>query len=83
MRKGRFSKPAAEVAQRYSESVSFDWRLYQYDIAGSIAHAAALWRRSSAGGRSCRGARRSERLAFDQTPLQRLPLKTAATTLPG
>jgi argininosuccinate lyase len=42
MRKGRFKKPAAESAERYSESVSFDWRLYRYDIAGSIAHAAAL-----------------------------------------
>src|SRR6266516_3555785 len=42
MRKGRFNKPAAQLAQRYSESVSFDWRLYRYDIAGSIAHAAAL-----------------------------------------
>jgi argininosuccinate lyase len=42
MRKGRFKKPAAEIAQRYSESVSFDWRLYRYDIAGSIAHAAGL-----------------------------------------
>src|SRR6266853_1939506 len=42
MRKGRFSKPAAEIALRYGESVSFDWRLYRYDIAGSIAHAAAL-----------------------------------------
>jgi argininosuccinate lyase len=42
MRKGRFNKQAAEVAQRYSESVSFDWRLYPYDIAGSITHAAAL-----------------------------------------
>src|SRR5947199_641543 len=42
MRKGRFNKPAAELAQRYSESVSFDWRLHRYDIAGSIAHAAAL-----------------------------------------
>src|SRR6267378_3121485 len=44
MRKGRFSPPAAELAQRYSESVSFDWRLYRRDIAGSIAHAAALAR---------------------------------------
>ena len=26
----------------YSQSVSFDWRLYAHDIAGSIAHAAAL-----------------------------------------
>jgi len=42
MRQGRFNKQAAGVAQRYSESVSFDWRLYPYDIAGSIAHAAAL-----------------------------------------
>ena len=41
MRKGRFSKPVAEIAQRYGESVSFDWRLYGHDIAGSIAHAAA------------------------------------------
>jgi argininosuccinate lyase len=41
MRKGRFKKPAAEIAQRYGESVSFDWRLYRYDIAGSIAHARA------------------------------------------
>jgi argininosuccinate lyase len=42
MRKGRFAGPAAEKAQRYCESVSFDWRLYRHDIAGSIAHAGAL-----------------------------------------
>ncbi len=42
MREGRFSSPAAEIAERYSESVSFDRRLYRHDIAGSIAHAAAL-----------------------------------------
>jgi argininosuccinate lyase len=42
MRKGRFKNPAAEIAQRFSESVSLDWRLYRYDIAGSIAHAKAL-----------------------------------------
>jgi argininosuccinate lyase len=44
MRKGRFSQPAAELAQGYSESVSLDWGLYRHDIAGSIAHAAALAR---------------------------------------
>jgi argininosuccinate lyase len=44
MRTGRFSQPAAELAQRYSESVSLDWRLYRHDIAGSIAHASALAR---------------------------------------
>src|ERR1700675_1434203 len=42
MRTGRFSDAAAEIAQRYSQSVSFDRRLYRHDIAGSIAHAAAL-----------------------------------------
>jgi len=42
MRKGRFRKPLAEAALRYSESVSFDQRLYHYDIRGSLAHAAAL-----------------------------------------
>ena len=42
MRKGRFNQPVNELAQRYSESVSYDWRLYRYDIAGSIVHASAL-----------------------------------------
>src|SRR6266536_3495811 len=44
MRRGRFNQPATDVAQRYSESVSLDWRLYRHDIAGSNAHAAALAR---------------------------------------
>ena len=42
MRKGRFRKSISTVAARYSESVSFDRRLYRHDIAGSIAHVAAL-----------------------------------------
>jgi argininosuccinate lyase len=42
MRKGRFDEPASETAQLYSESISVDWRLYSYDIKGSLAHAAAL-----------------------------------------
>ncbi|MEI7732856.1 MAG: argininosuccinate lyase [Verrucomicrobiota bacterium] len=41
-RSGRFSGgPAAEVAA-FSESISFDWRLWRYDILGSMAHATAL-----------------------------------------
>jgi argininosuccinate lyase len=35
IRKGRFKEPAADIAQRYGESISSDWRLYPYDIAGS------------------------------------------------
>ena len=42
MRKGRFRDQLADVAMHYSESVSFDRRLYKHDITGSIAHAAAL-----------------------------------------
>jgi len=41
-RSGRFSTgPQAEVA-RFTESVSFDWRLWRQDIQGSIAHAGML-----------------------------------------
>lgn len=41
MWKGRFQKQTADLVQRYGESISFDWRLYPHDIAGSIAHARA------------------------------------------
>jgi argininosuccinate lyase len=41
-RSGRFNGgPAAEVAQ-FTESISFDWRLWKHDIQGSIAHATML-----------------------------------------
>ena len=41
-RSGRFTDgPAADVA-RFTESISFDWRLWRQDIAGSIAHATML-----------------------------------------
>jgi argininosuccinate lyase len=42
MRKGRFKQGPSEIALRFSESVSFDHRLYRHDIAGSLAHAAGL-----------------------------------------
>src|SRR6185503_17375987 len=41
-RSGRFqSGPAADVAE-FTESISFDWRLWEHDILGSIAHATML-----------------------------------------
>src|SRR5580698_9788772 len=41
-RSGRFAGgPAADVAQ-FTESISFDWRLWKHDIQGSIAHATML-----------------------------------------
>ena len=42
MWKGRFQTETSNLVQRYGESISYDWRLYAYDIEGSIAHAAAL-----------------------------------------
>ncbi len=43
-RSGRFAGgPAADVAA-FSESISFDWRLWRHDIRGSIAHATMLWK---------------------------------------
>lgn len=44
MWKGRFTQPTADLVQLYGESVSYDWKLYPYDIAGSIAHAGAQLR---------------------------------------
>ncbi len=44
MWKGRFATATSNLVQRYGESISFDWRLYPYDIQGSLAHAAALER---------------------------------------
>lgn len=41
MWKGRFSQATAGLVQKYGESISYDWRLYPHDIAGSIAHARA------------------------------------------
>jgi len=44
MWKGRFQKETSSLVQRYGESISYDWRLYAHDIAGSMAHAEALAR---------------------------------------
>ena len=43
MWKGRFAQQTADLVQRYGESISYDWRLYPHDIAGSIAHARAQY----------------------------------------
>ena len=40
--RGRFQKKADKLVTEYTASIPFDWRLYPYDIAGSIAHAKML-----------------------------------------
>jgi argininosuccinate lyase len=39
---GRFSKDPNELAQQFTRSISFDQRLAEYDIEGSIAHVRML-----------------------------------------
>ena len=39
---GRFNEDTADVVREFSESVSYDQRLYKYDIMGSKAHVAML-----------------------------------------
>ena len=39
---GRFSEPVDELVQRYTASVTFDKRLAEFDIEGSLAHAEML-----------------------------------------
>ncbi|MBI3741275.1 MAG: argininosuccinate lyase, partial [Chloroflexi bacterium] len=41
---GRFSKSIDDTFARLNASFSFDWRLYDADIRGSIAYAKALAR---------------------------------------
>ena len=39
---GRFTEATNKLVEEFTASVSYDWRLYPYDIAGSIAHATML-----------------------------------------
>jgi len=39
---GRFDEPVAEIVKRYTASITFDYRLAEFDIAGSLAHARML-----------------------------------------
>src|SRR6266446_3718480 len=41
-RSGRFLGDLGADVARFTESVSFDWRLWRHDILGSIAHATML-----------------------------------------
>jgi len=41
MWKGRFAKETSSLVEQFGESISYDWRLFPHDVAGSIAHARA------------------------------------------
>ncbi len=42
MWKGRFEEETAQVVLKFTQSLDLDWRLYDHDIRGSIAHARML-----------------------------------------
>jgi argininosuccinate lyase len=39
---GRFSEPVSDIVKRYTASIAFDYRLAEFDIQGSLAHAGML-----------------------------------------
>ncbi len=39
---GRFAEETAASVEAFTESISYDWRLYRHDIMGSMAHARML-----------------------------------------
>jgi argininosuccinate lyase len=41
---GRFTAPTDKFVEEFTASVPFDWRLYKYDIAGSLVHTRMLAR---------------------------------------
>ena len=42
MWKGRFEADTAEVVLKFTQSLDLDWRLYEHDIRGSVAHMRTL-----------------------------------------
>src|SRR5471030_2669042 len=41
-RSGRFAREVSADVAQFTESISFDWRLWRHDILGSMAHAEML-----------------------------------------
>src|SRR5271167_4946846 len=41
-RSGRFAREVSADVAQFTESISFDWRLWRHDILGSIVHATML-----------------------------------------
>ena len=50
---GRFAEATAASVEAFTESISYDWRLYHHDIMGSKAHARMLARQGLIAGDEC------------------------------
>ena len=56
---GRFTGKTSRSVENYTESISFDKRLWKYDIEGSIAHAKMLSKQDiipKRSGKHCQGS---------------------------
>lgn len=50
---GRFAEETAASVEAFTESISYDWRLYRHDIMGSKAHARMLAKQGLITGNEC------------------------------
>jgi len=55
---GRFQEPTHELVEAFTASISYDRRLFRYDIEGSIAHARMLARQGIISGNEARSIAR-------------------------
>lgn len=44
---GRFGKKTHPLAEEFTKSISFDYKLFDYDIAGTLQHVNILKKRAS------------------------------------
>jgi argininosuccinate lyase len=75
-RSGVFSKAADSRVERFTESISFDHRLYAHDIAGSIAHAEMLAKVGLISDQECKDIRQTLEAIRGEIEAGKFPFKT-------
>src|SRR6476660_1834514 len=75
-RSGVFSKQADRRVERFTESISFDHRLYAHDIAGSIAHAEMLAKVGLISDEECKDIRQTLEAIRGEIEAGKFPFKT-------
>jgi argininosuccinate lyase len=76
-RSGVFSKATDSRVERFTESVSFDHRLYAHDIAGSVAHAQMLAKVGLISGDECEQICQTLEVIRTEIESGNFPLRTA------
>jgi argininosuccinate lyase len=75
-RSGVFSKAADGRVERFTESISFDHRLYAHDIAGSIAHAEMLAKVGLISAQECKDISQTLETIRGEIETGKFPFKT-------